>query len=104
MKYFDFKTMIHTLAEEYDAEQYADIHQYAHECADSSEHVIYYSKAFDLVNMIRLSDYQVLDHAEEELEAIDYQFESLNSLMTALAYQIIYNELTAELHDMEAAA
>jgi hypothetical protein len=89
----DFNEYINSLASKWDSEQ--DLHDFCHEQSDSSEHVIYYGKAWDLVNMIRIYDYSLLDEADSVLEYSE--FESINQAMTLLANKIIYQSLSLSL-------
>ena len=87
----DFNDYINTLASEWDSEQGLDLHDFCIEQADNSEYLIYRSKAWDLVNMIRNYDYSLLVAAEDAIEYSDTQ--GINNIMQVLAYEIIYQSL-----------
>ena len=98
MNYQEFISYIDTLAADYDESQYDYFGDYCHECADGSEHVIYYGKAWELVNMIRLSDYSRIESAEL---AIEHELrKDINGIMSQLAYELIYQELSAAIQEI----
>jgi hypothetical protein len=98
--YTEFNDYIDLLASDYDGEQ--DIYDFCYEQAEGSEYVIYYGKAWDLVNMIRCSDYNLLDDAELAIEHVP--FENINQTMSLLAYEIIYQQLLLAVEEKVAAA
>jgi hypothetical protein len=106
MNYSEYLEMIETYATEYmrEKENYCDAHQYAAETADSCQEVIYYARSWDLVNLIRVSDYEVLSEAEDLLYQTGHSFENINTTMTHLAYWIIYNELSNRIYELESEA
>jgi hypothetical protein len=73
----DFNKYINDLVSEFEGEgtDYSDYNDYAHECADGSEYVIYYSKAWDLV------------------QPWAFDFESLEHIITIVACSIIHNAI-----------
>lgn len=87
MTYSDYISYIELCASEWDGEQ--DVYIYAAECADSSEYAIYYSKAWDLVEMMRRADSGILNNAEELLTEFAFRFSTVDDLMTRLAYMMI---------------
>jgi hypothetical protein len=94
----DFNNYIDLLVSDWDGVQ--DLHDFCHEQADGSEYVIYYSKAWDLVNLIRWSDRSILDDAELAIENIQVG-DSLDSIMCLLAYEIIYQQLSLAVQELE---
>lgn len=69
-----------------------DLADRIHEMADGSTHVIYYSKAWDLVNMMRLNNCELLDHACEEIRDNGFEFRGdINAYMTSITYYLISN-------------
>ena len=89
----DFNDYINDLVADYEGEaDYSDYNDYAHECADGSEYVIYYSKAWDLVNMIRAENYSL--YCDSQPWAFDLETEeSLEHIMTIVACSIIHNAM-----------
>jgi hypothetical protein len=87
----DFNKYINDLVSEFAGEgtDYSDYNDYAHECADGSEYVIYYSKAWDLVNLVRENDYSL--YCDSQPWAFD--FESLEHIITIVACSIIHNAI-----------
>jgi hypothetical protein len=93
MTYSDYISYIELCASEWDGEQ--DVYEFASECADSSEYAIYYSKAWDLVEMMRHADSGILTNADALLtENAPYEFCGIDDLMTRLAYVMIYEGVT----------
>lgn len=75
--------------------------EYAHECADSCQWVIYYGRAWDLVSAVRLVCPSDLDQAESDLEYLGFSFESLDKTMTLLAYWLTHNEILTQIQKQE---
>lgn len=97
--YKEFNDYIDQLVSEYNDEHYEDFSDYCHECSDSSEYVIYYSNAWELVNMIRVSDYSLLEDAELALSDFNSKELSINSIMSTLAYECIYQQLSLAIQE-----
>ena len=99
----DFNDYINDLVSEFEGEgtDYSDYNDYAHECADGSEYVIYYSKAWDLVNMIRACDYSL--YCDSETWAVDLgtELESLDHAIVMTAYAIIHNAIIDTFNNQE---
>ena len=73
-----------------------------HEIADGCSHVIYYSKAWDLVNMMRLNNCELLDEAIEEVQGNGFEFEGdIHAYMTWLAYFLIRNGIYSAYQHIE---
>lgn len=63
-----------------------------HEIADGCSHVIYYSKAWDLVNMMREYNHELFMQAVEEVQDNGFEHElagDVNKLMTWIAFFLI---------------
>lgn len=60
-----------------------------HEIADGSQYVIYYSKAWDLVNMIREYDHELFLRAAEELQDYALDDGDINTQITFMSYFLI---------------
>ena len=95
----DFNKYINDLVSEFEGEgtDYSDYNDYAHECADGSEYVIYYSKAWDLVNLVRENDYSL--YCDSQPWAFD--FESLEHIITSVACSIITNAIMDAFNKLE---
>lgn len=102
MKTFnEFTQYIDILAMDWDGEQ--DLHNFCHEQADGSEHVIYYGNAWQLVDLIRWNARHIFDSAEMGAFDIGVEITSSDQLMTLIAYEIIYQELSLAVQEkMEA--
>lgn len=97
MNYAEFTDYISTLVSDFDANEWEEHSDFAHECADSSEHVIYTAKAWDLVNMIRINDSELLDHKIE----ISESFEDIDQFMVETAYNIIAVSVMDKLWELD---
>lgn len=86
----DFNEHINSMVSEFEGEaDYLEYNDYALMCADGSEYVIYYSKAWDLVNLVRENDYSL--YCDSQPWAFD--FESLEHIITSVACSIIHNAI-----------
>lgn len=96
----EFNAYIDLLASEWKyGEQ--DLHDFCHEQADGSEHVIYYGNAWDLVNMVRKADSSLLDDAELAIE--NGMVTGIHETMSLLAYELIYQQLSLAVQELEEA-
>ena len=69
-----------------------DVNDRIHEIADGCQYVIYYSKAWDLVNMMREYNCDLLDEAIDDWIANGFEFKGdLHKYMTELAFLLIRN-------------
>lgn len=103
--YIEFKDYINMLAADFEASGHEDAAEYAHEAADGSEYVIYYSKAWELVDTVRSYNIDLFCEGEEWGMGLDHRHSSLDGIVSSVAYGIIYtavveavvrNALTAE--------
>ena len=79
-----------------------DVNDRIHEIADGCSHVIYYSKAWDLVNMMRVYNNELLDHACEEVRDNGFEFKGdLHKYMTQLAFLLIRNGIHSAYQHIE---
>jgi hypothetical protein len=105
MNYKDFDNYINAMTDDWfdsneaglnDLEDYMD---YVHECADGSEFVIYYSKAWDLVTMIRDFNSDLYNDAESYAFDLFESFDSADHMMTIIAYGAIYTALSVAIQN-----
>jgi len=69
-----------------------DVNDRIHEIADGCQYVIYYSKAWDLVNMMREYNHELFTHAVEEVRDNGFEFEGdIDRHMTWIAFFLIRN-------------
>ena len=101
----DFNDYINMLAADFEASGHEDATDYAHEAADGSEYVIYYGKAWDLIDTVRSYNSDLFCEGESWALDLGERHESLDSMVTSVAYGIIftavveavlYNALTDE--------
>jgi hypothetical protein len=79
-----------------------DINQTIHDIADNCQHVIYYSKAWDLVNMMRECHYEKFNDAVDEVMGSGFEFEGdINAHMTWIAYYLIRNGIHSAYQHIE---
>lgn len=84
---------------EHDLNDQDDWHDITHELADSSQYVIYYGMAWDLVTMMRQQDPALFNDAEDAAFDHGVEFESANQMMTLIAYELIYQAIMLTLND-----
>lgn len=79
-----------------------DINQAIHDIADGCSHVIYYAKAWDLVNMMREYDHEKFNDAVDEVQGSGFEFEGdINAHMTWIAYFLIRNGIYSAYQHIE---
>ena len=70
------------------------------ECADSSQHVIYYSRAHDLVHLVRNWDSSLYNDAQDEVEELNGgEFLDYDTYATKLAFSILRIHLSQLVND-----
>ncbi len=93
----EFNAYIDLLLMDWDREQ--ELSDFCHESADGSEHVIYYGNAWALVDFMRWHDADIFDAAEDAAFNSGIIFETANQMMTLIAYEIIYQELSLAMQE-----
>ena len=79
-----------------------DINDRIHEIADGNEYTIYYGKAWDLVNMMRLINCDLLDEAIDDWVVNGFEFKGdLHNYMTQLAFLLIRNGIHSAYQHIE---
>ena len=79
-----------------------EVNDRIHEIADGCQYVIYYSKAWDLVNMMREYNHEVFNHACEEVRDNGFEFEGdINAHITWIAYFLIRNGIYSAYQHIE---
>jgi hypothetical protein len=87
-----------------------DINDRIHELADGSCYVIYYAKAWDLVNMMREYNYELFNQAVEEVRDNGFEFDNedlirdLNTHMTWISFFLIRNGIYSAFKPIESVA
>jgi len=73
-----------------------------HEIADGCQYVIYYSKAWDLVNMMRDYNHELFMQAVEEVRDNGFEFEGdINTHITWIAFFLIRNGIYSAYQQIE---
>jgi hypothetical protein len=73
-----------------------------HEIADGCQYVIYYSKAWDLVNMVREYNHELFNEAVEEVQGNGFEFEGdINAHITWIAFFLIRNGIYSAYQHIE---
>ena len=67
-----------------------DQHDAIHEMVDGSAMCIYYGKAWEVVNNVRRCDGLLMGRAEEMREEYGMESKDVDTIMTQLAYCILY--------------
>jgi len=88
--YNEFQNYIEMLASDFKASGHADCTDYAHECADGSEYVIYHIKAWNLIDTVRSYNSDLFCEGESLAFDLKERHNSLDSVVTCVAYGIIY--------------
>lgn len=79
-----------------------DVNDRIHEIADGCQYVIYYAKAWDLVNMMREYHYEKFNDAVDEVQGSGFEFEGdINAHMTWIAYFLIRNGIHSAYQHIE---
>ena len=79
-----------------------DINDLIHQKADGNEYTIYYGKAWDLVNMMRLNNCELLDEAIDEVQGNGFEFQGdIHAYMTWIAYFLIRNGIYSAYQHIE---
>lgn len=83
-----------------------DLNDRIHEIADGCQYVIYYSKAWDLVNMMQWANRELLEEATNESGRwCTYENENdINAYMSELAYYLIRNGVYSAYQHIESEA
>lgn len=97
--YNEFKAYIDSLALDWDGEQ--DLHDFCHQQADSSEYVIYYGNAWQLVDLLRWNCRSMFDSAEDAAFNTGVEITSSDQLMTLIAYELIYQDLSLAVQEKQ---
>lgn len=91
--YSDFQDYINMLAEGFADSGWKYVEDFAHECADGSEYVIYYSKAWELVSIVRDANYDLYSEGSEHASDCMSESTDLDQQMTSVAYWIIFTSV-----------
>jgi len=81
-----------------------DVNDRIHEIADGCSHVIYYSKAWDLVNMMREYNHELFNQAVEEVQDNDYcgiYDGDIHKHMILIAFTLIRNGIHSAYQQIE---
>ena len=104
-EYLDYCNSIASVMNADYSDDLYDINQVIHNNADGSCHVIYYSKAWDLVNMMRSNNCELLDEAANEMRdercLLLGEDEDVHSYMCGLAYYLIRNGIHSAYNKLE---
>ena len=88
--YNEFQDYINMLAADFKASGYKYVEDFAHEAADGSEYVIYYGKAWELVTLVRDSNYDLYSEGAEHASDCMSESTDLDQQMVSVAYWIIF--------------
>ena len=73
-----------------------------HEIADGCQYVIYYAKAWDLVNMMRVYNHELFMQAVEEVRDNGFEFEGdIHAHITWIAFFLIRNGIHSAYQHIE---
>jgi len=94
--YSEFQEYIKLLAAEFKDSGHTDAQDFAHEAADGSEYVIYYRKAWDMIDIVQSCNSELSFEGEEWAMGLGEKHESLDSVITSVAYGIVYIAVVEE--------
>ena len=107
MKYSDLTDTIESLVNETLKENDNDkdkTQDQLHELIDSLDLVIYYNKAWDVVECLRRFDSKALDQAEDYLNEIGTEYKGIDDLMVKLSFASLLNMAEQYLNNIESEA
>ena len=84
-------SLINSAYEELKRDDTQELSDIVHEIADSSEYVIYFGKAWDLVSFVRLHDFDEYLEAQYTIENVCEPTTDLDALVTQMAFWVMYN-------------
>ena len=84
-------SLINSAYEEFKRDDTQDLEDIVHEIADGHQWVIYYGMAWDFVSFVRFADLYEYEAAQEMVNDIGENTSDLDTLMTQMAYWLIYN-------------
>ena len=84
-------SLINSAYEELKRDDTQELSDIVHEIADGHQWVIYYGMAWDFVSFVRLHDFDEYLEAQNILEDIGEFCHELDTLMTKMAYWLIFN-------------
>lgn len=87
--YNDFQDYINALASDFKDSGWKYAEDYAQECADGSEYVIYYAKAWELVSIVRDANYDLYSEGSEHASDCQGDYSDLDTQMASVAYWLI---------------
>jgi hypothetical protein len=84
-------SLIDSVYEEVKRDETQELSDIVHETVDGHQWVIYYAQAWDLVSFVRQFDFSEYVAAQDYLEDIGEGTTDLDTLMTQMAFWIMYN-------------
>lgn len=95
--YIEFQDYIKMLSADFKQSGHKYVQDYAHEAADGSEFVIYCGKAWDMIEIVRSYNSDLFFEGESWALDLCEDHKSLDSMITSIAYGIIYVEVMREI-------
>jgi hypothetical protein len=86
-------SLIDSVYEEFKRDDTQELSDIVHETVDGHQWVIYYAHAWDLVGFVRRIDFDEYAEAQDMLSDIGEHTSDLDTLMTQIAYWIMYNNV-----------
>jgi len=101
-EYLDYcQNLALDISEDYTLDE-IEVTERIHEIADGCQYVIYYSKAWDFVNMMREYNHELFNEAVEEVQDNGFEFEGdINAHMTWIAFFLIRNGIYSAYQHIE---
>jgi hypothetical protein len=92
-------SLIDSVYEEFKRDDTQELSDIVHETVDGHQWVIYYADAWDLVSFVRQFDFSEYSEAKGIVDDIGENTADLDTLMTKMAYWIMYNNVYGAVHE-----
>ena len=92
-------SLINSAYEEFKRDETQDLGDIVHEIADGHQWVIYYGTAWDFVSFVRFADLYEYEAAQEMINDIGEHTSDLDTLITKMAYWIMYNNVYGAVYE-----
>lgn len=92
-------SLIDSVYEELKRDDTQELSDIVHEMVDGHQWVIYYAHAWDLVSFVRQFDFHEYSDAQNIVDDIGEETAYLDTLMTKMAYWIMYNNVYGAVYE-----
>ena len=92
-------SLIDSVYDEFKRDDTQELSDIVHETVDGHQWVIYYADAWDLVSFVRQFDFSEYSDAQNIVDDIGEETAYLDTLMTKMAYWIMYNNVYGAVYE-----